>query len=94
MATIDEVMGFVKAVRGDAPEGMPGAERFSPDYDGPMPKGRTKGNFPEGFTPDSIWTRDDRMRVGFIESVRGKAPKGMPGAERFSRDYDGPVPER
>ena len=28
------------------PEGMPGAERFDPDYDGPMPEGR---KFPFGF---------------------------------------------
>lgn len=30
----------VEDIRGKAPKGMPGAERFSPDYDGPMPKGR------------------------------------------------------
>ena len=27
--------------RGEAPEDMSGAERFDPDYDGPMPESRT-----------------------------------------------------
>lgn len=36
------VPDFVKAIRGKAPKDMPGAERFSPDYDGPMPFGRGK----------------------------------------------------
>lgn len=31
-------------VRGPAPKDLPGAERFSPDYDGPVPEGR--GRFP------------------------------------------------
>lgn len=34
--------GFGPQGRGPAPKDMPGAERFSPDYDGPMPKGRSK----------------------------------------------------
>lgn len=85
---------FVESVRGKAPEGMPGAERFSADYDGPMPKGRTKDNLHDGFAGSPSWSADNRMDPEFIESVRGKAPEGMPGAERFSADYDGPVPER
>lgn len=32
--------GFGAFGRGKAPENMPGAERFDPDYDGPMPEGR------------------------------------------------------
>lgn len=32
--------GFGMDMRGKAPENIPGMERFSPDYDGPMPKGR------------------------------------------------------
>ena len=32
-------------------------------------------------------------RRGFGPDCRGTAPKGMPGAERFDLDYDGPVPE-
>lgn len=40
--------GFGPDVRGKAPENMPGAERFSPDYDGPMPEGREKGFNPFG----------------------------------------------
>lgn len=35
--------GFGMGGRGKAPENMPGAERFSPEYDGPMPEGREKG---------------------------------------------------
>lgn len=31
---------------------------------------------------------------GFGFFGRGKAPEGMPGAERFDPDYDGPVPNR
>lgn len=33
--------------RDPAPKDMPGAERFSPDYDGPMPEGRSKKDFPD-----------------------------------------------
>lgn len=40
--------GFGPDFRGKAPENMPGAERFSPDYDGPMPEGRKKGFNPFG----------------------------------------------
>lgn len=38
--------GFHPDIRGEAPKNMPGAERFSPDYDGPMPEGRKKGFHP------------------------------------------------
>jgi len=38
--------GFGPEGRGPAPKDMPGAERFDPDYDGPMPEGR--GGFPFG----------------------------------------------
>jgi hypothetical protein len=34
------VPDFVNVIRGNIPKNMPGAERFSPDYDGPMPFGR------------------------------------------------------
>jgi len=36
----DKRFGFGFFDRGEAPEGMPGAERFDPDYDGPMPTDR------------------------------------------------------
>lgn len=35
---------FERDERGPAPRDLPGAERFDPDYDGPMPEGR--GRFP------------------------------------------------
>lgn len=34
----------------------------------------------------------NRNGFGFLSLLRGKAPKNIPGAERFSPDYDGPVP--
>lgn len=37
--------GFGPDSRGGVPKDMPGAERFDPDYDGPMPEGRTGLNF-------------------------------------------------
>ena len=37
-------LGFGCDVRGPAPKDLPGAERFAPDYDGPLPEGR--GRFP------------------------------------------------
>lgn len=39
--------GFGFFDRGEAPEDMPGAERFDPDYDGPMPD---RMGFPFGFS--------------------------------------------
>lgn len=43
--------GFGFLERGKAPEGMPGAERFDPDYDGPMPEGRKS---PFGFASQKV----------------------------------------
>ena len=70
------------------PEGVPGAERFDPDYDGPMRGcgGRSFG--PNGFAASAARFTDN-ARLDF----RGGAPADMPGAERFDPDYDGPVPE-
>lgn len=51
--------GFGPRGRGSAPEDMPGAERFDPDYDGPMPDGR---DFPCG------WGADDNAAPGKDET--------------------------
>ena len=37
--------GFGPYSRGEAPKNMPGAERFDPDHDGPIPEGRTGSPF-------------------------------------------------
>lgn len=59
-------------------DGAPAGFEGSNGFGGP----EGSGNFgtPEGF--------------GFGEDLRGSAPEGMPGAERFSADYDGPTPKR
>ena len=40
MFGFDRRGGFGPDMRGEMPKDMPGAERFSPDYNGPMPEGR------------------------------------------------------
>lgn len=40
------LFGNLAEIRGEAPKDIPGAERFDPDYDGPMPTGR---HFGRGF---------------------------------------------
>jgi hypothetical protein len=46
------------------------------------------GKFPDGF-PQGFGGME-----GALTQMRGQVPEGMPGAERFSPDYDGPIPDR
>ena len=48
----------------------------------------------EHLNPEEFRKMMSMRRGGFNPFERGKAPENMPGAERFSPDYDGPIPDR
>lgn len=95
---LDRMIQYLEEALGEKSEDF--AEHMKKIYE---ERERIFGNdFPKGFGgfggfggrfPEDIGAKFGRMG-GTPKDLRGKAPEGMPGAERFSPDYDGPVPNR